>query len=216
MSVILTPIGPAVVAAGDPTVANGGGMKVNASTQNVGIDLGLRKAYVSDAARSGVAKSGQGYVLTPQPQIQAQFNDLADLETIAPGVTKVEPGTDANDAAPAQGALDSYKLGDSFEQIDAADELVVCVIPQTQIALGVDGMCFWMFCQGVETLDGIQFGEIAPGRIQQPYNTSFMGCYRSVDHKGDTVPVGARVAFWGPPSRHGLSWSLPPLATLIG
>ena len=204
----LTPVGPAILAIGDPTQALGAGMKVFKRTQTTGINTGIRKAYVSDAVANGVPRSGQGYQMVSQPEVQAALVELKEFKTLVPGATVTAAGSNASTET-----VETVGLPDRFTAIDAADEAVLCVIPAAEASLGTSAPnALWLFVSGAESVDGIQFGEVSPGRIQQPYNTRFMGALRETDHADDPIPVGAQMGFFGPPANLGLTWSLPSLA----
>jgi hypothetical protein len=195
-----------VVLGSNPTTALGAGMNKIASTQTTGINNGIREAFVSTAALGGVPLADGRFALAAQPEVQSQFldGDLAILKLLIQGSTlqaAVNPLT-----------VPTLGLGDTFKAIDSTRQLTVGFIPAQQAALGIDAPnALWLPDAGISGLDGFSFGEVAPGRIQNPYNVRFTAGYREKDQGNVTIPAGFRTGFWGPPKNLGLTWSIPAL-----
>lgn len=197
------PVGPATLFLGNPTTALGAGMRNLGATQTTGVNLGLRSAFVSNASLSGVPLSTGRYKLAPEPEVQAQLQDAA-VATLAVLVQR------AVQAAVSPITVPSLGLGSAFEQVAESAGLTLCVLPDSQRALGVAAPnAIWFPDVGIMGLDGFSFGEVSPGRIQNPYNVRFTAGERKIDHNAVPIPAAARIAFIGPPANFALTWSLP-------
>ena len=201
------PVGPAHLVIGDPTGTAGANMTKLAKVRNVGFDWGLRSAFTSNDAVSGVPLADGIYTLASQPECQADLQDhsLEQLQAIVMNLTKTT-GAGTPTPPPAAG------VPDTFAAVTAADVPTLGIIPVQQQADGIDAAnAIWLPAVTIQGANGLSFGRVDEGEIDQGFNVSFQGAYRETDQASAAIPAGNRVGFMGPPTALGLTWSIPSL-----
>lgn len=189
-------IGPTHVLVGDPTRTAGTGFPSLGDTENVSIDLGIKIAYTSSAQRQGAAQADSIYYMTPEPVAQVELKDI-------------EPAT--FDLLVLNGVLhtsgNTFGFGDSFTKMgpsETRDLPTVAFIPETEKAsaeAAAHGIWFARAYTG--GLSGIQYGRVTEGEINQPYTIEIRSAYASQDQASQTISVGYRMGWMGPPSNAG-------------
>lgn len=191
------PIGPALLYLGDPTAS--GTMTQVIDVENVSLDLGLRSAYTSNASLNGTPVVDGQYRLSPRPIAQVTLADASvdQLAEFLLGLSKTVNGSD-----------EGVAFGSSFTAIARADVPTLQILPDQQSADGVNAAnAIWFPATTIGGLDGINFGRVDEGEIQQFYNITFEAVYTATDQSAGAIPADARIAFMGPPSAFGLTWS---------
>ena len=200
------PIGPCQILVGDPTVTAGAGMTNVGDTEDVSIDLGVKVAYTSNAQRQGAAHADSVYFMTPEPVATAQLKD-ASITMILLLVGNAVAGTGATG------------FGDTFTHMysgGASTLPTVVIVPETQKASGVSAANAIWFPRAVFSgVNGIQFGRVTEGEINQPYNTEIRSAYAATDQNGGAITSGFRMGWMGVPTGAGAgptTWVLPALS----
>ena len=197
------PVGPAHLLIGDPTTASGADMYQLGLVRDVGFDAGIRSAWTSNDDIGGAPVSDGIYTLASQPEVQADLSEagVAQLTEIILGATVTTGNTD-----------DVLGLPDSFASVAESDVPTLCLLPSQQDGDGESAAnAIWLPAVAIQGVDGLSFGRVEEGEIDQPYNTSFQSAYRDTDQGATAIPAGNRLGFMGPPAELGLSWSLPTI-----
>lgn len=193
------PVGPAKVRLGNPIT--GGAMTLVTDVESVEIDLGLRSAYTSNAGLNGTPIVDGQYVLAPQPVARITVADasIEQLNLLLLG----ESITTAS-------AVSAIGFGSSFKSISAANVPTVNILADQQEADEEDAANALWFPGGIISgLEGINFGRVDEGEIQQFYSFEIRAVYRDEDQTSPTpvaIPASARIAFMGDPAAFGLTW----------
>jgi hypothetical protein len=168
--------------------------------EDVQVDLGLRSAYTSNADLNGTPTVDGQYRLSPKPTASATLAD-ADVTQLAEFLLGISATTAATETA--------IGFGSSFEAIAAADVPTLFILPSSQSGAGVGANNgIWFTRTTISGLDGINFGRVDEGEIQQFYNVAFEAVYAATDQGANAIPAAARIAFMGPPAAFGLAWAL--------
>jgi|SRR5690625_1705849 len=197
-------VGSCRIFVGDPTQANGAGMKDLGFLEDVTVDLGIQGAYTSNASLAGSPNAAGIYTLPSAPTVQAQARDgaIANLKALIQGAVEV-----TEDDATALG------FGDSFGRIDPDDVVTVCILSDQERAAGSSAQqAIWLPGVMLSGVSGITFNRPQQGEIGNPYNVEISSAYREEDQDEEAIPAGLRLGFIGDPAAAGLSWSLPPVA----
>lgn len=90
----------------------------------------------------------------------------------------------------------------------------MAIVPETQKASGASALnAIWFPRCVVSGLNGIQFGRVSEGEINQPYSIEMRSAYAATDQDGVAITSGFRMGWIGPPTNAGsLVWYLPTLA----
>lgn len=196
------PIGPAQILLGDPTTTAGADMTNLGDTENVTVDLGLKTAYTSSAQRQGAAHADSVYYMTPEPVLTAELKNA---------------GTATLEQLILNGTLTSGTMGfgDTFTHQASSGVSTLptmACIPETQKASGVSAANgIWFPRCIVSGLNGIQFGRVTEGEINQPYSVELRSAYAAADQDATAITSGFRMGWMGPPTNAGVTWYLPTL-----
>jgi len=162
--------------------------------------MGLRSAFTSNADLNGTPTVDGQYRLSPRPIAQVTLADaeVTQLVEFMLGITATTVGSDTG-----------VGFGSSFTLIAASAVPTLFILPSQQSADGVGANNgIWFTRVNISGLDGINFGRVDEGEIQQFYNVQFEAVFSATDQASTAVPADARIAFMGPPAAFGLSWSL--------
>ena len=193
---------------GDPTGTAGANMTKLLKVRNVGFDWGLRSSFTSNDAVSGVPLADGIFTLASQPECQADLQDhsLEQIEALIMNLTKTT-GTGTPTPQPVAAGVP-----DTFAAVTAADVPTLGIIPVQQQADGIDAdNAIWLPAVTIQGANGLSFGRVDEGEIDQGFNVSFQGAYRDADQADAAIPAGNRVGWMGPPTALGLAWSIPSL-----
>lgn len=191
------PVGPALLYIGNFNTPD---VYQIVDVESVEVDLGLRSAYTSNASLNGTPTVDGQYRLAPQPAARVTLAD-ADVTQLAEFLLGLTTTTASSETA--------IGFGSSFEAISTANVPALFILPDQQSADGVGANNgIWFPAVTISGLDGINFGRVDEGEIQQFYNIEFRAAYRATDHGSNAIPADARIGFMGPPAAFGLSWSL--------
>lgn len=199
------PVGPAHLFLGDPTTANGADMTQLGLVRNVQFDWGVRNAFTSKDAVSGVPVADGIYTLASQPECQADLQDhsLDMIEAVVLNATRTDDGS-GNTAV---------GVPDTFGSVAAVAVPTFCLLPVQQEADLADAAnAIWLPAVTIQGANGLSFGRVEEGEIDQGYNVSFQSAWRDEDQAATAIPAGNRVGFMGPPAALSLPWSLPALS----
>jgi hypothetical protein len=168
--------------------------------ENVEVDLGLRSAYTSNADLNGTPTVDGQYRLSPRPVARVTLAD-ADVTQLDEFLLGLSAATASSETA--------IGFGSSFTSVSSANVPTLFILPSQQSSDGVGANNgIWFTRTTISGLDGINFGRVDEGEIQQFYNVSFEAVYAATDQGSNAIPADARIAFMGPPAAYGLSWSL--------
>lgn len=192
------PVGPCVLLLGDPTTTAGADMVNLGDTENVNVDFGVRSAYTSSSRRVGVAHYDSIYALPPIPVINAEHKD-AGVDNLLQLVFNS-----------TQTSTDDWGGGDSFALISAANVHALALIPDSQSSSpSAAKNQIWLPAATTSGLNGLQFGRVDEGEINQPFTVEYRGAWRDSDHDATSIPAGYRILAIGPLSQWMSTWSLP-------
>jgi hypothetical protein len=168
--------------------------------ENVNVDIGARSAYTSNASLNGTPTVDGQYALAPQPVVQVTLGDadVTQLVEFMPGISTTTAGSST-----------AVGFGSTFRSISRANVPSLFILPTQQETDGVAAVNgIWLPGVNISGIDGINFGRVDEGEIQQFYNVSFTGVYCATDQASAAIAENARIIFMGPPAAFGLSWAL--------
>lgn len=201
------PLGPGVILYGDPTLADGAGMKNLGDHENVTFNPGVSSAYITTANTGDSAAYDGIYARPPSPELQAELYDqeIEILKEIVLG------GQLTTVAGPPE--KKAFGFGGAVAKIEPK---TLVFVPESEKALGASAPhAIWIPAAFVQNLaDMFRHGRLADGANNNPYTATFRAARRTVDQTTGSpvaIPEAAQFAFVGDPSALGLTWSLPEL-----
>lgn len=195
------PIGPIVVAVGNPTTVGGTAMTVLSETEEANADAGIQNSFATTAITAGAPTSSAVYSLPPQVSLAVRSND-SDIDQLVELMLGGERLTSST--------LEAVGFGGSIEKLALP---TWCFIPVFEIADGVNAKhAIWIPAGFSEGLNNILHNRMqGNASSNNAYNYTVRSARRKTDQLSANIPAKFQYGWMGPPAAVGLTWYLPAI-----